>query len=648
MKKFLFFWMLIAAVLTVYARENSYSSPRAFIGSFTSTRQMNLSFGNTLHYLGVSGNVVLNSDTSLVRVIMNDVDGNSYLLYEATPMLINGHVDTLTNASEETDWLCGVQPASLKYVVKDATLNVTSLTTTIYDSTIHFRRAPIDQEAIRRSKVQAKVDKINAYNEGNGLLWRAGVMPCALFPYSMQRTYLNSGDTEDFLDGLLYYAGGVIEIGRSPNYTVQSDSSRFVESFDWRSRHNIDWTTPAREQNLFDEIGIQKTDSKYCWAFTGAATIESYINLFYNKKIDLLLSVEDIAAHSGARLPNGGGDTGTWMKKTIEYAKNSGVCLDTIYKLHKYGEPMRIDDRPTNCFAVKVDSGRHCFVDTFVNNNPIDSIKFHLIHNGPMMCGVWAMQYKGNSEVNHAMTLVGYNKIKAGDVYAYYGEDRNAIGGPISEGNSNIGREYWIFKDSYLISNADHEYDGFVYVIFKENSAMFTPAFFEGEVSYVNANDSLQDMLIQQILDRDGDGYYTWGLNRPKPASLPDWVPNKQDGDDSNCLLGPLTFYGKCEDLTYDDSTSIYIDSDTIFKSFCYLSHPIFVRNGAVLTISCKLKCNGQGFIFVQDGASVNLHGGELENISIVGENSGKLNISQNSQLNISRYQNNIVKLQSN
>ncbi|MCK9311971.1 MAG: hypothetical protein M0P26_06810 [Bacteroidales bacterium] len=49
--------------------------------------------------------------------------------------------------------------------------------------------------------------------------------------------------------------------------------------------------------------------------------------------------------------------------------------------------------------------------------------------------------------------------------------------------------------------------------------------------------------------DRDGDGYYYWGIGS-KPTHCPLCAPDEPDGDDSNPNLGPMDEYGYCAEIT--------------------------------------------------------------------------------------------------
>lgn len=622
----------MAAILTVYARVDSYRPPRPFTGTYTSTTQMNYPSGKPIHALGISGNVILNSDTSLVRVIMTDVEGNKYLLYEAAPMLINGFVDTLTNVCEETDWLCGVQPASLNYVVKDATLNVTSLTTAIYDSTIHIRRAPMDQDAIRRSKVQAKVDKINDFLEEHRKYWRAGVTRRSLLLYNKKLGYTANDDDIDPFD---YYAVGLLDIGTNGNINEarlmdMNSNPQFTDSFSWTNRHGINWSTDVRNQMLNDT-----TDSDCCMVFASVAALEAMIKLFLNKDIEVDLSERDLMINCPQYvgfLPNV-----RFLPTSIaNYIKDSGICLEDDFKFRDDYEivPKQRPDSSTLFYASDPQTRRLNY--DYCTSNLVDTIKYTLINHGPIATGV----YPDKQATGHAMLLLGYKIIHTGDTIA-------TTGFHFVADEDLDGRLCWIFKNSY---GEDFEYDlqGYRYIVFNDYNLIdgflyFHPNFSHKNLSYLT-KPSIEDWFTA-IEDRDGDGYYTWGFKAEgRPHILPTWVPNEQDGDDDNPYLGPIDEYGNLRSV-YTPSDTIYIDHDTEWVDFPYVRNPIVVKSGATFTISGTTNVVYGVEMFAGAEATINLNTPNFANVSIQSGEGTTINFLQNSRFNISHSNNNALNM---
>lgn len=632
MKNLLFFWMFIAAIFTAYARGNSYRPQSPLTGTFVSTMQMNFPSGNPLHGLGVSGNVVLNSDTSLVRIIMTDIEGKRYLLYEATPMLINSYADTLTNASEETDWLCGVQPTNLKYVIKDATLKVTSLNTTIYDPTIHVRRAPMDQDTIRRARVQAKIDKINEFLEEHGKYWRAGITARSLLLYN--RKFQNTTKDDD-IDPFDYYAVGLLDIGTEENTDEarrmdMNSNSLFTDSFSWTNRHGINWASKVRNQMLNDS-----TDSNCCTVFASVAALEAMVKLFLNKDIDVDLSERDIITNCPQHTSFS--PKVQFMPSDIaDYIKFSGICLEDDFKFRSdYDDiPMQRPDSSALLYALAPQTRKLSYDDC--TSNLVDTIKYTLINHGPIAASVLSnLNPRG-----HAMLLLGYKTVHAGDTIAtkdYHfeaGEDLN-------------GRLCWIFKDSY---GTDHPYDiqGYRYVVFNDYHLLNGFLYFSPEFSYKYLSPSTNpsiDEWFTAVEDRDGDGYYTWGFKTEgRPHILPVWVPLEQDGDDKNPYLGPIDEYGNLRNV-YTPSDTIYIDHDTEWVNYPYVRYPIVVKSGITFTISGTTNVVYGVEMFAESKATINLNTSSFANVSIHPGEGVTINFSQNSRLNISHSRNNTLNL---
>jgi len=57
---------------------------------------------DTIYGISISGEVELFSDTSLVRVILSDQNGNEWMVYEAYSLILHCGFSTLTEAADET------------------------------------------------------------------------------------------------------------------------------------------------------------------------------------------------------------------------------------------------------------------------------------------------------------------------------------------------------------------------------------------------------------------------------------------------------------------------------------------------------------------------------------------------------------------
>lgn len=111
--------------------------------------------------------------------------------------------------------------------------------------------------------------------------------------------------------------------------------------------------------------------------------------------------------------------------------------------------------------------------------------------------------------------------------------------------------------------------------------------------------------------DRDGDGYYYWGIG-PKPATCPCWAPNEPDGDDSNPYLGPMDEYGNCTPtvplIDTITTSQTWNTNDTIYKK-------IIISSGITLTVTGTVFCSDIVNIIVQPGGKLIINGGLLTTI---------------------------------
>jgi hypothetical protein len=77
--------------------------------------------------IAVSGNVTFNSDTSFVRIIVDNGNNNVYMIYEIYPMLITKKTFDFEYEAEETNFLNGYSPIELQIQLRDAYVNITKI-----------------------------------------------------------------------------------------------------------------------------------------------------------------------------------------------------------------------------------------------------------------------------------------------------------------------------------------------------------------------------------------------------------------------------------------------------------------------------------------------------------------------------------------
>jgi hypothetical protein len=137
------------------------------------------------------------------------------------------------------------------------------------------------------------------------------------------------------------------------------------------------------------------------------------------------------------------------------------------------------------------------------------------------MC-ITALNY-GAPDNAHAMVLAGFGRIDIGDIYHL----ANGATIQVEKGNENIGKTYWIYKNSYGIGSG---LDGYLYHVNTENQPV--------EVIYYNppfTDLKLTTQIPPEVHDLDKDGYINWGIDdnyQPQGA--------EKDSDDSDPRLGPF------------------------------------------------------------------------------------------------------------
>lgn len=616
-------------------------STRASI-PITTTTVMVPPTSSPVRNLSVSGNVYLPTDTSLVRVVLQDTNDNLWLVYEATQMLVNGTRQSFVNHGEETLSLNGVCPKQLKVYIRNARLNLSGIRAdTCQTSVPHAPMNPENRLELRRRQVQMKVDSINAYNIRNGILWRAGVNELALWDMKTKKEKLGlvTDDYETY--GYEYYVSGLFEVGSrsaSGNHLSSSANSPYVPSFDWRNRHGRNWNTSVKHQG----------QSGYCTAFATVAAAEALFNMYMNDSVNLDLSEQDAALYSSNRdhsISPGVWKDGMYIAYPANYLVEKGICFeeDMPFINQQVYSPTY---RPDGLDLFFADGYRRLYSGTYLTTasddafmEKVDSVKSAIIKHGPMVTGIYN-HLTDSSKINHALALVGYQDVINGDTISLIKNDGNFQGAVVASLDDQhtkyyVGKTVWICKDSYG-TDSGRGHNGYMYVLYNTYDCMHTPIYFRLPLTVTSETKSFS----MRIADEDGDGFYTWGFGQPKPESLPEWVPPVQDGDDSDPSKGPLNQYGYALDNTYDPSNTIYIDENTTWSTLRHLYRPVVVRNGAKLTLDCKLTGCPGATITVEDGSFLDVREGAMTDVNVKGQ--GKVSIirgtvENNPQIRIER-----------
>lgn len=628
------FITLILLLFPLLAMGGVFENRNSIIGNHTFSQKFSIDEDSLCH-VGIGGNVVLKSDTSMVQMILEDTYGTHYLIYEASPMLLNGYTDIFYDESEETSFMNSIHASSVRFIIRDAQICIDSLFVLRGSNTSNRIRAISDSTSFR--KYEEKVRKINRYNEAHGLLWRANVSPQSWRNYQ-ERISIYGDSISSSFQGIEYYTDGIFQVGffNAPRQNALSGSESYASYFSWEN-----WCPEVRSQMLDNQY-----DSNYCWAFTGCGVAETLLNMCYNQHLDLHLSEEDVAQHSGGRisnsniLKNGGGS----IEAAARYIETTGVCMESDFPLDR---SPRVDangntilpysERDNPIFHIKSSGHSKLFSNGTVREEQIDSVKRALVKHGPLLSAFSAV-----GDRRHAMPLVGYGTVQEGDTsFVKCSSQYYQTIHIIDATHEHNGDTYWIFRNSY---GPDGAHNGYLYFIFYEYSSfnmpmiMFPPFIVENE----ELRPDIASRMNVLCEDKDGDGYYTWGFKQPKPDFLPEWVPEEQDGDDNDYSKRQYNQYGKLMDIEYNSNDTIYINDNYVFNELKHLYRPVKVRNNATLTIASSIVGHGDASITLEEGTRLDISNGQLDRISIIGNDSSIINIHQQSHLNISHSLNSI------
>ncbi|MCE4566931.1 PKD domain-containing protein [Maribellus sp. CM-23] len=459
---------------------------------------------NKIYGLAVSASIQLNGEDSKVEFVLLDENFNEYLIYESYGRITKDLQEEVEAVSEETCILDGVKIKSIKVIVSNATVQVKSFQ---YSDRSEFAQ---NVNELRKEQVKEqhkeKVARINSYLKEKGEKWVAGITTVSELSYAERKSLYGQSS---FPSGFEFYAGGVISTESTTTTELKSaaTASPYVEEWDWRNRHGRNWISPVTNQGACGS----------CWAFASTGAVEAMVNVYFNQQINPDLSEQDVLSCSGAGTCSGG-----YPSKALDYIRNTGVVDENTFPYQQADlDCASKGTNPSQQFKIQ---GRIDFGSTLYPRTD-DDLKRMLIEKGPISGGLY--------DWSHAMVLVGYKVVEEGDRFYYRDLNLKRYWVDIQAGDPLIGKTVWIFKNSWGIYHGDQ---GYVYVETPISNIGWTHAIQTPITSLVNDYKVVCE-------DRDGDGYYWWGIGA-KPEGLN--IPDQADGNDSDPNLGPLNEYGYC------------------------------------------------------------------------------------------------------
>ncbi len=134
----------------------------------------------TVYGLSLNGTVDLNTDTSLVRVILFDTLFNEYLVYEAYPLICSSSIFSVNSVCDETCYSNGLVPYSLQIQLVNAELTLTTLQLTETYSSDAGSMQKQAKEALELNKASTIRTAIQEYQ----MLWFADTNYVSQLSYS--------------------------------------------------------------------------------------------------------------------------------------------------------------------------------------------------------------------------------------------------------------------------------------------------------------------------------------------------------------------------------------------------------------------------------------------------------------------------------
>ncbi len=564
-----------------------------------------------IYGISIDGDLSFTQADYLVRVLVKEKNGREHLIMESYREIQGNVPAQFEDYSEETFLTKGIELDSIKVYSRGAILHIKGFR---YIQDIQISKQSNNFEELARRKkdktIITNVERINEYNERHNILWRADKTWLSQQNYETKKNVLGLKDDFCSTRGIEYYAGGIIEIDDSEQIVdPQRTATSYVGNFDWRNRHGKNWMTPVKDQG----------NSNCCFLFTCVGAVEALANLYYNQKLDLKLSEQELISCSGLSNPYNNGTPSELNELPLNYLVNHGICDSVSYPFVNYPYQPCLSGLITPNEQISI-SG-YCEVSRVEND-----IKNAIINHGPLVSGIRSPVW-----MNHSMVLVGYGVLQAGDtIYHHLGYDYNT--GTyfhdkfltVEADDPRIGRTYMVYKSSYGLADNDTN-QGYMYVIHNNYNTSLTRTFYL-ETPITSMNYSSQDVILE---DADGDGYYYWGIGS-KPSTAPSWVPDEPDGDDSNINYGPMDEYGNMA----------FFPCVTINRMLSYtgnhtLSGRVEIVNGGILTISGTTTMNGNSQLEVCNEGTLIIDGGTIRHANIVLDSGGSVIIRNGGVVNM-------------
>lgn len=574
MKKLLI--ISIIGTMVLFANQLANAQTQSIIVDTTITADCEFfPFGtaDTIYGLSFSGSVVLNSDSSLVRLVYIDGDNNEWLLMEAYTLITSDTNVVYSKHCDETCYFEANPTASIVVEIIDASVTVD----TLFYLPVLMAQAPTLQQQAKYNMDMDKVVLMNKYIEENNLRWTAEYNSITGLWYSDKKQLL--GEKYNYL-GFEYYGGGIFETVYTDPEPVYTD---MVPLFDWRNRHDANvYGTPYFDGDVNNKTGWITSVSDQgtcgsCGIFSSVAAIEALGNLYFNKSdLDLNLSEQEVVSCEGSISIC---DNGIFPGDVFNYIENNRIGDSLSF-------PYADDDLPCN-HSSHITPNYEVSIDGYSEQIPgvdVDDFIEPLIISGPYVINYDFTTPSGP----HAILLVGY------------------------EINLNTNEIYWLIKNSWGKDWGGTIYGeggGFGWI--SNEMETFHKVIAEAPIYYYGNNSP-----VVQCRDEDNDGICWWGIGENKPSSGCPECAEYRDCDDNDPSLGGYDENYFCECLySYDYEPEVVSMNGISWNEPKLKDRDVIINSGITLTITSEVRMVETSRIIVEPGATLIIDGGRITNM---------------------------------
>ncbi|MBE9466970.1 MAG: hypothetical protein IMY72_01460 [Bacteroidetes bacterium] len=154
--------------------------------NFTTDKELFI-FGKISKITGVciSGKAQLNDNNSLIRVVLVDNSGNEYLIFETYPLISQNKNFSFSNKGEETYYLSGLNPKSLRIELINAKLLLNEISYSDKDNKNY--NAESLRKIHKKQQLLDNIQNIKSKIQYNNMLWFADTTSYTNLSYSEKK-----------------------------------------------------------------------------------------------------------------------------------------------------------------------------------------------------------------------------------------------------------------------------------------------------------------------------------------------------------------------------------------------------------------------------------------------------------------------------